>query len=122
MDTDIEWVDDEDVWPELQTKILSLKLCRNRCLAHATSEKPLDVASPVLNMLITILKQDGSLSTETDSEYVVFLSQLCCCDIISHAAQENDLECGYRLLSPCFTFRRYSCLPVRQQHILYYLL
>ena len=73
MDTDIEWIEDENVWPELQVKILSLKVCRNRCLVHASSEKPLEVASPVLKMLVTILKQDGSLSTQIDSKYVNIL-------------------------------------------------
>lgn len=76
MDTDVEWVDDDDVWPELKTKILSLKVCRNRCLARASSDAPLEVATPVLKMLVSILENEGSVVAQMESEYVALLSLL----------------------------------------------
>lgn len=68
MDTNVEWVEDEDVWPELKTKILSLKLCRNRCMAHTSSDAPMEVATPVLKMLFSILEHDGALAVGMESE------------------------------------------------------
>ena len=34
-------MDDDDVSDDLRWKLLSLKVCRNRCLAHATSDQAL---------------------------------------------------------------------------------
>ncbi|EDR01919.1 uncharacterized protein LACBIDRAFT_254367 [Laccaria bicolor S238N-H82] len=56
-----EWVEDEDVSDNLRAKLLSLKVCRNRGLAHSASEKALEIATPVLKMLATLLEHNGSL-------------------------------------------------------------
>lgn len=68
MDADTEWAEDEDVKPQLRAKILSLKVCRNRCLAHANSETALDVATPVLKMFLTLLEHSGSLQSDISEE------------------------------------------------------
>jgi len=59
---------EEDDWmpynrlPSLAlAQILVLKLCRRRCLEYAQSESAMDVATPVLKMLFTILDRGGSL-------------------------------------------------------------
>lgn len=62
MDVDGDWKEDSQVSDILRTKILSLKLCRHRCIAQAKSESPMDVASPVFKMLTTLLQHDGLLS------------------------------------------------------------
>ncbi len=64
MDTDEDWLEDDVVPLELRAKILALKVCRNRCLAHADSETALDIAQPVIRMFSTVLQHDGSFSVD----------------------------------------------------------
>ncbi|KZT68344.1 hypothetical protein DAEQUDRAFT_812146 [Daedalea quercina L-15889] len=64
MDTDEEWVDDFAMSPLLRAKLYALKVCRNRCLAHATSETAVEIARPVLKMFTTVLQNAGSLTAE----------------------------------------------------------
>jgi sister-chromatid-cohesion protein PDS5 len=70
MDTDAEWVEKSEISPSLSKKITALKVCRNRCLAHATSDAALDIATPVLRMLFALLEQGGSLRAENEDELV----------------------------------------------------
>lgn len=60
MDTDNDWLEDSAIPLDLQAKILALKVCRNRCLAHVESETALDVAQPVIRMFSTVLQYEGS--------------------------------------------------------------
>jgi sister-chromatid-cohesion protein PDS5 len=77
MDAEEEWVLDEDVSATLQAKILTLKLCRNRSLAHASSDKALDILSPALKMFVTLLDHSGSFSAANgESEECVHLTYL----------------------------------------------
>ncbi|KAF9457542.1 armadillo-type protein [Collybia nuda] len=72
MDEDEEWQADEDVSPTTKAKILSLKVCRHRSLAHASSEKALEIVTPVLKMLATLIEHNGSLSsTVTEDPKVI---------------------------------------------------
>ncbi|KAH9941134.1 armadillo-type protein [Epithele typhae] len=57
-----EWEPDERVSYEVRAKILALKVCRNRCLAHAGSESALEIAQPVIRMFSTVLFHDGSFT------------------------------------------------------------
>jgi len=68
MDDDLEWVEEEHIPSVLRAKVLSLKVCRNRCLAHATSESASDIAKPVLKMFITLLEFSGSLRENNNDE------------------------------------------------------
>lgn len=68
MDTDTEWVEDENMTPSLRAKLLALKVCRNRCMAHAEDETALDIASPVLKMFLTLLEHSGSLTADAQDE------------------------------------------------------
>jgi len=70
MDTDVDWVEDEDVPPRLRARILALKVCRNRCLAHASTDTALEVATPVLKMLSTLISHGGSYSGGATDESV----------------------------------------------------
>ncbi|KZT28070.1 hypothetical protein NEOLEDRAFT_1130032 [Neolentinus lepideus HHB14362 ss-1] len=63
-----EWVSDENMTPQLRSKLLSIKIYRNRCLAHASSESALDIATPVLKMLITLLEHEGSFQDDTQDD------------------------------------------------------
>ncbi|KAI0646530.1 armadillo-type protein [Trametes meyenii] len=65
MDTDEDWVDDAVVPLDLRAKVLALKVCRNRCLAHATSETAVEVAQPVVRMFSTVLQYEGAFAADT---------------------------------------------------------
>lgn len=69
MDVDGDWKEDSQMSDILLTKILSLKLCRHRCIAQAKSENPMDIAGPVLKMLTTLLQHDGLLSDKIITRY-----------------------------------------------------
>ncbi|KAJ7446638.1 armadillo-type protein [Mycena latifolia] len=60
MDTEEEWADESEVSDNLRAKILALKVCRNRSLAHASSENAIEIATPVFKMLATLLEHGGS--------------------------------------------------------------
>ncbi|KAH9849574.1 armadillo-type protein [Lenzites betulinus] len=60
METDEDWVDDATMPPELRAKVLALKVCRNRCLAHAKSDTALEIAQPVIRMFSTVLQHEGA--------------------------------------------------------------
>ena len=70
MDVDVEWIERADVPPSLSKRILALKVCRNRCLAHAESDTALDMATPALKMFFALLENGGSLHGESDDESV----------------------------------------------------
>ncbi|KAI0264684.1 armadillo-type protein [Gloeopeniophorella convolvens] len=61
MDSDVEWVENDNLSSSLRTRILALKVCRNRCLAHVASDTALEVTTPVLKMFFTLLEHNGSL-------------------------------------------------------------
>ena len=69
MDVDGDWKEDSQLSDILRTKVLSLKLCRHRCIAQAKSESPMDIASPVFKMLTTLLHHDGLLSDKIITRY-----------------------------------------------------
>lgn len=52
-----DWVDDPP--PPLRAKVLALKVCRNRCLAHAQSDTAREIAAPVIRMFSTVLQYEG---------------------------------------------------------------
>ena len=43
MDTNAEWIEDQDTSPCLRVRIMLLKICKNHCLVHAASEMMLDI-------------------------------------------------------------------------------
>lgn len=68
MDDGEEWAEDDDVSLACKAKILSLKVCRNRCIAHAAAETALDISKPVVKMLATILHNRGSLTADSNDK------------------------------------------------------
>jgi len=68
MDDGEEWVEDDDVSPALSAKVLSLKVCRNRSLAHASSDTALEISTPVLKMFATLLEHSGSFTADAADE------------------------------------------------------
>ena len=72
--SDEEWFEDEEVPDDLLSKILALKVIRNRCLAHKSDENALEIATPVLKLLATLLEFDGSTNGQIEEEYVSLYS------------------------------------------------
>ena len=70
METDDHWVPDDALPLDLFAKILAMKICRNRCLAHAQSETALDIAQPTIRMFSEVLQYEGSFSANVNDECV----------------------------------------------------
>ncbi|KAJ7096724.1 armadillo-type protein [Mycena belliarum] len=68
METEEEWADESEVSDNLRAKILALKVCRNRSLAHASKENAIEIATPVLKMLATLLEHGGSFIAESGED------------------------------------------------------
>ena len=64
MPTEEEWIEDTQVSADLRAKTLALKVCRHRCLALAESDEALEIATPVLRMLITLIQHNGSFTAD----------------------------------------------------------
>lgn len=77
MDSGDEWVENDNMSDDLRAKLLSLKVCRNRCLAHAASDVAEDIATPVLKMFTTLLEHSGSLKEDSEDEYAAISMTLC---------------------------------------------
>ncbi len=56
METDDKWIENDELTPLMRAKLQALKLCCNRCIAHANEPSAADVATPVLKMMFTILE------------------------------------------------------------------
>ncbi|RXW15368.1 hypothetical protein EST38_g10488 [Candolleomyces aberdarensis] len=63
-----EWFDNDDVPELLRAKVQVLKACRSRCLAHASSDKAIAIATPVMKLYATLLEHSGSLNSEIQEE------------------------------------------------------
>ena len=73
MEVDNAEEEDEDVWcdedqlePEIGSKLFVLRLLTNRCIVNADTEGAMMVAQPVAKMLFNILENDGSLEASPD--------------------------------------------------------
>lgn len=71
METDEERFEDCDVPDELKAKLLAPKACRNRSSAFGSSDKALDIATPVLKMLASILEKNGSLTPDVNEKCAI---------------------------------------------------
>ncbi|KAF5318692.1 hypothetical protein D9619_010650 [Psilocybe cf. subviscida] len=63
-----EWLEDSELQDDLRAKLLSLKVCRNRCLAHSDSDQALEIATPVIKLLVQLINYEGSLSAEAEED------------------------------------------------------
>ncbi|KAJ7057849.1 hypothetical protein C8F01DRAFT_1151285 [Mycena amicta] len=68
MDTDEEWADETEISDNLRAKILAIKVCRNRSLAHAASQNAVDISTPVLKLLATLLHNGGSILPDSGED------------------------------------------------------
>ncbi|KAF9226311.1 hypothetical protein BS17DRAFT_794477 [Gyrodon lividus] len=115
MDVDEDWVEDDDVAPIEKARILALKVCRNRCLAHASTETALEVATPVLKMFSTLLEHSGSYSAGApDSQQVksrmrlqaaVSLLHLSTVEVFANVINTNFIWLAVTVQDPCYHVR-----------------
>ncbi|KAF9559464.1 hypothetical protein CPC08DRAFT_763333 [Agrocybe pediades] len=115
-DPEEEWLENADVPDELRRKVLALKVCRNRCLAHATSEKALEIATPVLKLFATLLEHEGSLNmpVEEDPKFKsrlrlqagVSLLHLSTLDLFATAMSPKFLHLACLIQDACFNVRQ----------------
>lgn len=70
---DEEW-DENDIVPyEARLKILALKICVNRCTAHADLPSADDVLKPVMRLLFAILDNMGTTKPDFPDQCVYLL-------------------------------------------------
>lgn len=63
-----EWFEDHQVPTSLKTRLMALKVCRNRCMAHVGGELEGEVAAPLLKLTMSILLNHGSVTANDDDE------------------------------------------------------
>ncbi|EGO03586.1 hypothetical protein SERLA73DRAFT_46084 [Serpula lacrymans var. lacrymans S7.3] len=111
----VEWVEDVDVSPSLKTKVLSLKVCRNRCIAHATSETALEISAPVLRMFMTLLEHGGSFTADASDDpsvrsrlrlqAAISLLRLATIDAYTTVIDENFILLAITVQDSCYNVR-----------------
>ncbi|KIJ63153.1 hypothetical protein HYDPIDRAFT_113739 [Hydnomerulius pinastri MD-312] len=115
MDVDNDWAEDDNVSPIQKARILALKVCRNRCLAHASTGMALEVATPVLKMFSTLLEHSGSYSADAaDSPQVksrmrlqaaVSLLHLSTVEAFANVIHTNFVWLAITVQDPCYNVR-----------------
>ncbi|KAF9482670.1 hypothetical protein BDN70DRAFT_399452 [Pholiota conissans] len=114
-DPDIDWIENEDVDETLRAKLLALKVCRNRCLAHAESPQALEIATPVLRLLATLAEHEGTLNPEVAEERTaqsrlrlqaaVSLLHLSTVETFSNAISPKFIRLAAFIQDPCYEVR-----------------
>ena len=68
METEDEWADDSALSASARSKMLAIKVCTNRSLAHAPSPSVMEVTTPILRLLVTLLEHNGSMTADSNDE------------------------------------------------------
>ncbi|KAF8970162.1 armadillo-type protein [Flammula alnicola] len=115
-DKEEEWMEDDAVPDELRAKLFALKVCRNRCLAHAATEQALEIATPVLKLLATLVEHDGTLNLEVEEDpkaksrmrlqAAVSLLHLSTVEIFATAIMPKFLRLACVIQDSCFNVRQ----------------
>ncbi|KAF9255405.1 hypothetical protein L218DRAFT_884207 [Marasmius fiardii PR-910] len=109
-----EWVPDEELPDRTRAKIMALKVFRHRSLSHSTSEKALDLSTPVLKILATLVDQDGALVDEAQDRKVLSRIRLQAAVSLLHLSTEEVyagalipkfLRLALIVQDPCFEVR-----------------
>ncbi|KAJ7432911.1 armadillo-type protein [Mycena galericulata] len=66
--TEEEWADESEVSDNLRAKVLAIKVCRYRSLAHASADNAIEIATPVLKLLASLLDHGGSLMADSGED------------------------------------------------------
>ncbi|KAF7289956.1 hypothetical protein MIND_01370800 [Mycena indigotica] len=68
MESDEEWAEEDKISDNLRAKVFAIKVCRNRCLAHATSENARELSTPVLKLLGRLVQNSGSILPDSGED------------------------------------------------------
>ncbi|KAG8890975.1 hypothetical protein FRB98_002995 [Tulasnella sp. 332] len=63
-----DWLHDDQLDTLTRAKLISIKICVNRCLSHVNASTSHDVAMPFLKMLWTLLEHGGSTTANSDDD------------------------------------------------------
>ncbi|KDQ22406.1 hypothetical protein PLEOSDRAFT_171792 [Pleurotus ostreatus PC15] len=114
---DEEWAEEDSLSTAIKVKVLALKMFRNRCLSHASDDNPLEIATPVLKMLVTTLEQGGTLIPGTAEEEdpkskarlrlqaAVSLLHLCAIETYLHALSPKFVSLALAVQDTCYNVR-----------------
>ncbi|KII91267.1 hypothetical protein PLICRDRAFT_105332 [Plicaturopsis crispa FD-325 SS-3] len=115
MDDETEWFPDDRVPAVLRCKVLALKVCRNRCLAHASSDTALDIMNPVLKMFLRLLEYSGSFNADAPDDpkvksrvrlqAAVSLLHLSSIEIYADTIARHFKTLAITVQDPCFEVR-----------------
>ncbi|CAG8667188.1 13334_t:CDS:10, partial [Cetraspora pellucida] len=61
LESEVDWVDDDELDDECKTKVLGLKVLVNRLVAVSETEAAADVAKPVFKLLWTLIRGGGEI-------------------------------------------------------------
>ncbi|KAL0069681.1 Sister chromatid cohesion protein pds5 [Marasmius tenuissimus] len=110
-----EWIPDEDLPDTTRAKITALKVFRHRSLAHSSSSKALELSTPVLKLLATLLDQDGALVVDEPQartvlsrvrlQAAVSLLHLSTVETYANALAPKFLRLALVVQDPCFEVR-----------------
>ncbi|KAG7091856.1 hypothetical protein E1B28_008258 [Marasmius oreades] len=111
-----EWAPDEELPDQTRAKITALKIFRHRSLAHSWSPKALELSTPVLKLLATLVDQDGSLVTDEPQDRKVLsrvrlqaaisLLHLSTVEVYLGALAPKFLRLALVVQDPCFEVRQ----------------
>ncbi|EJD39136.1 hypothetical protein AURDEDRAFT_71387 [Auricularia subglabra TFB-10046 SS5] len=109
MDVEDEWAEDDDLPPLARAKLISLKMCRNRSIAQAGTETAMDVTTPVLKMLFSILENNGSVKDDVKTR-MRFQAAICLLQLAGIPAYAAEIVPQFALLAlsvqdPCYNVR-----------------
>ncbi|TCD68846.1 hypothetical protein EIP91_009560 [Steccherinum ochraceum] len=115
MDTDSEWIENDDLSPLLRAKIFAIKTCQNRCLAHQDDESVGDIAKPVLKMLSTIIQCGGSFTADSNDDpkikarlrlqAAVSSLRLATVEKLHEDIRQNFVPLALTIQDPCYQIR-----------------
>ncbi|THH06894.1 hypothetical protein EW145_g3765 [Phellinidium pouzarii] len=110
-----EWAEEDNLPALAKAKVLALKVCRHRCLVHSKSETALDVATPVLKLLVTILENGGAISEDCRDDPTVksrlrlqaawSMIRLATVEMFAEAISQSFVFLAVTVQDPCFNVR-----------------
>ncbi|KAJ7637138.1 armadillo-type protein [Roridomyces roridus] len=126
-----EWASDEEVSDNLRAKILAIKVCRFRCLAHVGADNAVEIATPVLKLLASLIDNGGSLVADSGEDpkvmsrmrlqAAVSLLHLASSAALAKTIAPKFLKLGLVVQDTCFdvrmTFLKKLCLLATRQKL-----
>jgi len=96
------WCDEDQLEPEIGSKLFVLRLLTNRCIVNSDTEGAMMVAQPVAKMLFNILENDGSFEVSPDKRQAYVMDNLYLHKLTNRllVGPPHDPSCACALPSP----------------------